>query len=333
MAGSVMKRTVVGVVVSSFMVGLIALYSDDADAQRRRRRRGRQRRAQVTPQSPAIAEAMAEVEWGWDRRQLTRYFSSKIREEYRERIHKAGGAIEEDRLIHERDRKIRQLRKNYVRFNGRTSGYDSGFLRDEFTHRNGESMMRVRSANADDYYFFIRGKLWKWYRAFDASVFAGADWDRFSEALQGRFGRARLRQGKLVEHGEDRQWLEWQDRTTRARAIDNRTFYGFYCLVFESKETLSQLDTLRTTPPRSRDRRHSLVQAVTAEGEDGADAHADIVDRITGNNRRGGGGGGSSMRPSRGSDSAPPPRDPDPPPDNGGGGGGGNDPLEGFDEF
>ena len=332
MTGSVMKRAIAGVVISSFVVGLVAIFGSDADAQQRRRRRRQQRRANVTPHSDAIRGALGDVEWGWDRRRLVKYFTNKLREDYRPRIHKAGGAIEEDRLIHERDQKIRQLRKNFVRFNGRTTGYDSGFLRDEFTHRNNETMLRVRSDNADDYYFFIRGRLWKWYRAFDASVFAGADWEQFSAALQGRFGRARQRQGALVEGGEDRQWLEWQDNESRARAIDNRTFYGFYCLVFESKETLANLDTLRTNPSRRRDRTHSLVQAVTADGEGGDDAHADIVDRITGNRRRTDNGG--SMAPRGGS---PPPRRDDDDrgssDDSGGSGGGGNDPLEGFDEF
>lgn len=278
-----LNRVVVGVLSSAFLVGAIA-WSADGDAQRRRRRAPR---AEQTPTSEAIAPALGDVKWGWSRQQLTKYFSNRIRRDYQPRINKARDAMTEDALRHERDQRIRRMRSSYVEFNGRTSGHDSGFLRDEFTHNNGEAMMSVRGDNADDYYFFIRGRLWKWYRAFDASVFQGADWDQFSAALQGRFGEGRVRRGSLIEGGDERQWLEWQNADTRARAIDNTTFYGFYCLVFEEKATVARLGELRTNKRQTGRGRHALVEAVTA-GDDveGDDAHSDIVDRITGNIRR-----------------------------------------------
>ncbi|MEM9074691.1 MAG: hypothetical protein AAGE52_39715 [Myxococcota bacterium] len=282
------KRVVAGVLTSSFVVGVALWSTGDADAQRRRRRgRQAQPRAEQTPHSEAIAPALGDVEWGWSKRQLLGYFTKKLRAEYQPRINKARDAMTEDRLRHERDQRIRRMRDSYVSFTGQTSGYDSGFLRDEFSHNNSESMVRVRSDNADDYYFFIRGRLWKWYRAFDSSVFQGADWAQFGEALQGRFGPARERTGALVEGGDSRTWLEWQDDATRARAIDNNTFYGFYCLVFEDKGTLSRLGELRTNEQRRGRRSHALVDAVTGDGEEAEnpDAHADIVDRITGNIR------------------------------------------------
>lgn len=281
-----LKRVLVGVLASTFVVGLLAWSAGDADAQRRRRR-GRQPAEERTPHSDAIAPALGEIQWGWTKRQLLEYFTRKIRAEYQPRINKARDAMTEDRLRHERDQRIRRMRESYVEFRGQTSGYDSGFLRDEFTHNNGEAMIRVRSENADDYYFFINDHLWKWYRAFDASVFEGADWEQFGQALQARFGPARERTGSLVEGGDERTWLEWQDDTTRARAIDNNTFYGFYCLVFEEKATLERLGELRRNRRRRGRNSHALVDAVTGDGDEAAnpDANADIVDRITGNIR------------------------------------------------
>lgn len=291
MAHRMMKRAIVGMLMSAFVVGgTLALATSDADAQRRGRRgRRAQPRAPQTPHSDAIAPYLGQVEWGWSRDQLVGYYTQKIREDYQERIRKAHNHTDQDRLVHERNREVRRLRRNVVRFNGRTTGYDSGFLRDEFTHNNNEEMIRVRGENADDYFFFIDGKLWKWYHAFDASVFAGADWETFKTALSRRFGEGLERSGKLHEAADERTWVEWQDENTRARALDNTTFYGFYCLVFESKETLAQLDQLRSNAPRRRGGDgHALVDAVTGGEEESADRdeHADIVDRITGNNRR-----------------------------------------------
>ncbi len=293
MAHRMMKRAIVGMLMSAFVVGgTLALATSDADAQRRGRRgrRGQQQRAPQAPHSDAIAPYLGQVEWGWSRDQLVEYYTQKIRAEYQERIRKAHNHTDQDRLVHERNRDVRRLRRNVVRFNGRTTGYDSGFLKDEFTHNNNEEMIRVRGDNADDYFFFIDGKLWKWYHAFDASVFSGADWETFKTALARRFGEGLERTGKLHEHADERTWVEWQDENTRARALDNTTFYGFYCLVFESKETLAQLDQLRSNSTRRRDDDgHALVNAVTGDPEEDTtdrDEHADIVDRITGNNRR-----------------------------------------------
>lgn len=264
----------------------LVLTSTDADAQRRRRRRGRsqQPQRQETPHSDAIAPAISEIQWGWSRQELLNYFTQKIRQDYRDRIREAPGAIEADAIRHERDQRIQRVRRSVTEFRGQTSGYDSGFLRDEFSHNNNESMIRVRSDNADDFYFFINDRLWKWYRAFDASVFRGADWPQFQQALQGRFGPSVTRNGAIVEGGEEREWIEWQDDTTRARALDNTTFYGFYCLVFEEKATLNRLDELRTNRSRRGRGSHALVDAVTMQ-ESGGDANSNIVDRITGNIR------------------------------------------------
>ena len=291
MAHSMMKRAILGMLMSTFVVGgVLHLSTSDADAQRgRRRQQQRQPREPQAPQSDGTAPYLGEVQWGWSQRELVGYYTQKIRADYQERIRKARNVTDQDRLVHERDRETRRLRSNIVRFDGRTSGYDSGFLRDEFTHNNDESMIRVRGENADDYFFFIDGRLWKWYHAFDASVFQGADWDTFKAALARRFGEGLERTGKLHEVADERTWVEWQDETTRARALDNTTFYGFYCLVMESKDVLSRLDQLRSNPPRRRGAGdHALVNAVTS-GESDADTndeHADIVDRITGNVRR-----------------------------------------------
>lgn len=319
---AVMTRALIGVLASTFLMGLLS-YGGDADAQRRRRRAAPA--AEVTPQSDAIAGALGPIEWGWTRRQLVDHFSRALRAEYQPQIHKARDAMTADRYRHELNQKVQRIRESVIQFNGRTTGYDSGFLRDEFTHRNNESMVRVRSENADDYYFFINDRLWKWYRAFDASVFEGADFAQFSTALQGRFGEGRTRSGAQTEGGQEKQWVEWQDANTRLRALDNTTFYGFYCLVFEEKATLENLASLRTNKQQRGRGSHALVDAVTSgERAENPDSNADVVDRITGNiRRRNNAPEDSSMGSSMGSSmDAPPRRD---------GTGIDDDPLNGLD--
>ena len=284
-----LSRVLAGVMTSALAVGVVASLAADADAQRRGRRGRRQaQQPQRAPMSDAIGPALQGIEWGWSPDKLMEHHRRKIRSEFQPRINKARDAMTEDRLRHQRDQILRRMRESFIEFNGQTTGYDSGFLRDEFTHGNREAMLRVRGENGDDYYFFIQGRLWKWFHAFDASVFQGADFEQFTQALQGRFGEGLMTTGAPDEGADERQWMEWQDETTRVRAMDNTTFYGFYSLVFEDKRTLSRLDQLRTNRRRRGRRSHALVDAVTGDGDEAAnsDANPDIVDRITGNIRR-----------------------------------------------
>ncbi|MFW6067398.1 MAG: hypothetical protein ACOC97_03610 [Myxococcota bacterium] len=263
--------------IAACIVGTVAA---DADAQRGRR--GKKARV---PHSSAISEAMGELEWGMSKEELMRHFISRVHERYRKKFRKVTGAIEEDRLRHRLREAIKRVRQSYVKFDGRTTGWDVSFLRDEFTHRNGEAMIVVKEDQAQNFYFLINNRFWKLYRAFDSEVFAGASFGQFASALEGRYGRAARREGVLHEGGNSTRWLEWQDRRTRLRAVDNTAFYGFYSLVFEDKKMLKRIDGLRKHKRPPRERRHGLVESVTSDVDANPDDNPDIVDRITGKKR------------------------------------------------
>ena len=294
------QKWLVSLAAVSCIVSLgLASLSSDVEAQRGRRRRGR---GAATDGSSAPAEAPNSAEiarvmeglgisWGIGARPLFEHFRDELNDSWGPRLAKAGGAIEEDRLRHQLDAEIRRIRSTYVAFDGEGTGWDTSFLRDEYTHGNHEAMMEVREeeTHSRSYYFLINDHLWKRYQAFDSAAFGGATFEQFAEAIQRQFGPGIERSGSLVEGRPPTRWIEWQDETTRLRAIDETRFYGFFCLVFEERATLARLPELRThTIERDRSG-HSIVDSVIlGEGEDGGggDAHADVTDRITGRIRR-----------------------------------------------
>ena len=298
-------RVVVVVALLSCVVSVVSAVSLDAEAQRARRGRSGSRsgRSSATapaeaPDSAAIAPALDEIgiHWGTNPHDTFQHFSDQITESFRPRIAKATGAIEEDRLRAERDEDIRRIRTSFIRFGGQPSGWDTSFLRDEFTSGNNESMMVVREdeTHSTSHYFFINDHLWKRYQAYDAAAFgAGVTFDQFAEAIQRRFGPGVARSGALVEGRPPTRWIEWQDATTRLRAVDQTRFYGFFCLVFEERATLSQLPTLRTHTITRDAGGHALVDSIlrddsessAAGGTGGGDAHSDIADRLSGHTR------------------------------------------------
>jgi hypothetical protein len=232
----------------------------------------------------ALEESMGEIRWGWTPKQVYRHLKKEIEARYQEPISKTTDAIEEDRLRHKMAEEARQIRDSYFEFDGTATAYDSGYLKGEFTHGNGESLLRVRTKTTQDYFFFINDKLWKRYRAFDASVFEGASFDEFGKALQQRYGKARRKSGPLYEGGESKQWYEWRESRVLAKAVDNNEFYGFYCLVLEDPKTVAQLGKLRKNATTKVAANDSLVDMVGDDAE--GDQNADIADRITGEIRR-----------------------------------------------
>ncbi|MEM7435960.1 MAG: hypothetical protein AAF436_12465 [Myxococcota bacterium] len=232
----------------------------------------------------ALEDSMGAIEWGWSPKQVYRQLKKEIEQSYQEPISKTTDAIEEDRIRHRMAQETRQIRDSYFEFDGTPSAYDSSYLKGEFTANNGESLLRVRTKNTQDFFFFINDKLWKRYRAFDTSVFEGASFDEFGAALQKRYGKAKKKKGELTPGAASTQWLEWKEPRVQARAVDNNEFYGFYCLVLEDPRVAARIDTLRKNKPAKGKDSGALVNMV-AEGN-GDDQNADIADRITGEIRR-----------------------------------------------
>ena len=239
--------------------------------------------AQEAPQSTEIANAMGDLKWGMTREQVLEYFTNGIREKYKPLLAKASGALEEDKLRARMRDELGKVKSSVVDFNGKKTGWDVSFLKGEFTHHNNESLFAVTDDTSENYYFFIQNKLWKWYKAFKAESMNGKSFEQFGEAVQNRYGKGAKREGEATHGGGKQSWLEWQDATTVLRAVDNNQFYGFYCLVFEDKDTLRKLPQLRTSKISEKQAGNSLVDAVTSEegrGED--DGNNDVIDRITG---------------------------------------------------
>lgn len=239
----------------------------------------------ASTRSPSALEAsMGEIQWGWTPKQVYRHLKTGIEASYQESIAKTTDAIEEDRIRHKMQEEIRQIRDSFFEFDGTATAYDSGYLKGEFTHKNGESLLRVRTKSTQDYFFFINDKLWKRYRAFDASVFEGASFDQFGAALQQRYGKAKKKTGALHPGGTPKRWYEWREPRVLAKAVDNNEFYGFYCLILEDPKTVARLGELRKNEAPAVEKQDSLVDMVGDDSD--ADQHADIADRITGEIRR-----------------------------------------------
>lgn len=278
-----MKRIITGVVLAVFVVGF---FVGGAEAERKKRRQ--RNKGQKAATNSEISPTLGKLKWGMSEKTVLERSIKKVRDHFSKRIGETKDPVEDDRLRSLEREKIKKIKKSLIRFDGQPTGWDAGFLTDEFTHNNGESMIVMKDSNSQNFYFFIDGHLWKWYKALDVDVFAGKSFQEFADAMQRKFGKAKITESELVSGGDKRKWLEWEDKKTRLRAIDQTAFYGFYCLVFEEKKTLKKLASLRRTPPKRKSQSHALVDSVTSAKDVSAnpDMSPNVVDRITGKVRQ-----------------------------------------------
>jgi hypothetical protein len=289
-----MKRLLHGTLAAVLVIGLAATAAEaekksapaGAVAKKAKAKKGEKKGANAIPPSDKIAESMADLKWGMSKEEMLKKFIDRVKEKYRPIAAKTNNAVEEDRLRQEARQKMDDIRKSAVDFDGKTTGWDVSFLKGEFTHGNDESMLVVKDENSQNFYFFIGGKFWKWYKAFDASVFPGGNFGTFASAVQRRFGPGKDSSGELRPGEGQRHWLEWQDPTTGLKAIDQTDFYGFFCLSFEEKATKDKLASLRSNAPPPSDKHHALVDSVTSERQAEPDDAPNITDRLTGKIRQ-----------------------------------------------
>jgi hypothetical protein len=278
-----MKRFSFGWSLVSVVVLCLATVAQAAPAKGKKKGKAKEEKV---PISAEISKSMGDLSWGISKDELQKKLIDKVKEHYKPLVAKTRDAVEEDRLREAASSEIKRIKDSFVEFKGTSTGWDVSFLKGEFTHGNDESMLVMRDQNSQNFYFFMGGKLWKWYKAFDAEVFPADSFATFAGAVQRRFGPAKEARGELIPASGERHWLEWQDDGTRLRAVDQTDFYGFYCLVFEQKSTVANLAQLRGNTREVANKQHAMIEAVTAKGNTADPDNApDIADRISGNVR------------------------------------------------
>lgn len=278
-----MKRIITGVILAVFVVGF---FVEGIEAEPKKRRR--HHKGQKAATSSEISPTLGKLKWGMSENAVLKMSIKKVHDHFNKLVGETKDPVEDDRLRSLEREKIKKIKQSLIRFDGQPTGWDAGFLNDEFTHNNGESMVVMKDSNSQNFYFFTDGHLWKWYKALDVNVFAGKSFQEFADAMQRKFGKAKVSEGELVPGGDKRKWLEWEDKKTRLRAIDQTAFYGFYCLVFEEKKTLKKLASIRRNPSKRKAQSHALVDSVTSAENvsNSADMSPNVVDRITGKVRQ-----------------------------------------------
>lgn len=187
----------------------------------------------------AIKQALGALQWGMSKADLVKLLKAQIRADFDQRIKVERDIMRQDAIYQESKERAQRLGENFVVFEGAKSGWDVSPIAKEFTRDNREAMLVVTGKGSRDMYFFIQGKLWKWYRELDSQT---PDASSSTAALKRRFGPGKPQQERRDDSNEPYPGTTWSDEATRFTALRRG---AETCLIYEDLRTLENLDKLR----------------------------------------------------------------------------------------
>ena len=217
--------------------------------------------AKAVDVAKVIHEELDGVYWGMSKADLLKVLKAKLRAEFEQRIKIERDIMRQDALYQLANDQYRRLSENYVAFDGQKTGWDVSPVGKEFTHGNREAMLAVAGKNSRDLYFFIQGKLWKWYRELTPEALKASDADEALAVISDPFGKGKPQQERRNESNNAYEGTLWTDGSTRVTALRRG---GDVCLIFEEMKTVEQLATLRhnVMPKAGKDRAAAAVDSI-----------------------------------------------------------------------
>ena len=212
--------------------------------------------APVVDTSAAIAQALGEVRWGMSKDELLKLLKKRIRDDLDQRIKRERDVVRQDALFNAAQEQARRLAENYVSFDGHKTGWDVSPVAGEFAQGNSEAMLVVANGRTRDMYFFVRGKLWKWYQEL-----TDQDSDNALSAYRKRFGRGNPQRERVSETKDVYEGVTWADASTRLTVIRRGSDL---CLIFEDSLMVEQvtMSRRRSTPKAGNARAALAIESI-----------------------------------------------------------------------
>jgi hypothetical protein len=238
------------------------------------------------PNSRAISELAGKFKWGMSPEECMKIINEQIHVKFVEQIKAEPDTYKQDVLRKNETEEMAKVKDQYVKFEGKKTGWDSSIIDKEFAHKNDESMLVQWEKDQRRFLFFWHDKLYKQYIAFNAEhpVFQGKSFDDFGKIIQGRYGKAEMKLAAKKQNDEvTLDHLEWPSSNDYSLwAIDQSSFYGNFCLKLMQTSQLKPLESGRAQNSPKKPNGNALIDAVTQPESNKGDVNDDVVDRITG---------------------------------------------------
>ena len=258
-------------------VGLFSLAAPkESDARRRRRRKARKAKKKAKPKASAAIKKLAKpFKWGMTPNKVIHVVKKRIKAQYLPKIRASrDDRMKQDRLSRQMKRDIAKVKKSYIRFGGKHTGWDSSIVDDQFEKNNDESMLVVMEEDQQRFFFFHNKKLYKQMIAFnsDHPKYKGLTFGKFLQILMQVYGQGQPVFKSDVAGVNKLHHVAWKGTDNYILwALDKSAVYGNFCLVVIDGKRKKLVERGRKTVRSMRDKKPELdplIQSVTKSQEE-----------------------------------------------------------------
>lgn len=219
-------------------------------------------------QKKALVDKLAGFKFGMTKDEILAVLQKQINERYEEKIKATTDVAQQDRFRKEKKAELGRVSQTFVKFDGKSSGWDVSIIEGEFAHNTGESLMeRWENDNGKNnrrFFFFYNDRLWKQFISLDVSMIPEEkrNFETFKAVMEGQYGKG------AVEGGT----ISWRAGEFDARAVDKLKDYGALGLALEDAKVKGEILALRESKAPPKKDTPAVIKAVLdADGKDHPD--------------------------------------------------------------
>lgn len=194
------------------------------------------------PAQAEIADVLGDIQWGDSHEAVIEKIRdariAELREDPRNRNDRVAMQRARQRVLDQ----MRAAEDSFIELKGRRTGYEVSVVAEEFVPNNGESLIRVRDAVAQRFFFFLDGKLYKMVAAYDQEYISNIGFEAFLNHATQRYGRPSTTNYGSVLGEEVLVQAVWEDQRSQLRIDDRRELFGTFTMAFAELNTLRRLE-------------------------------------------------------------------------------------------
>jgi len=201
---------------------------------------------EAAPQQSQLARILQGLSWANSKEEVLTYYREEYLSDYRADIAGMRDTIRIDEIRRFHDDRYQRVQEAIETFESSRTGYEASVLGGEVAGGNDESLITVRTDNAQLYYIFASDRLYKVVVAYNSSYLGGLSFEGFLEQVERRYGPV-----QSSEMGETQAGIRylararWEDGDTRLRIENQSNLFGTFIMVFTNTELEDRVLRLR----------------------------------------------------------------------------------------